>query len=197
MLELEKIKYIVKSVRIRLRILRALDSLPYGFGTMFGILLLAVIAFEMTWCSGDTFRLVCSLSWLSPLLGLLISQFIPVHSTTCAKLIDDTFNLKERTVRALSFLRSNSISSFEKTQIKDAARKLEGIVVREVLPIRGPRGWKVAALMFLFFSLSLLVKLPNSIDINSHEEFRRRAFINKQVIRPVDNSSVSMRNIKK
>jgi len=182
MSELNEISALITSAVRRVRMQRILDSLTYGFSGLFIVLLMLVLGFELGFIDADAFQFIYMSSIIIPVLAILVAGFRKVDPLPVTQRIDEQYGLKDRLSSAYSFGTAQKVTSFERAQIQDTARRLEGLSVKQVTPFRTPRGWKIPVLIFLLFTAAMVVRLPSLPSIESSNENRQQALQHREAV---------------
>jgi hypothetical protein len=110
------------------------------------------------WVAGGSVSPGLSMATLvvGPVLGALAGVWRRPGWHAAASAVDATYNLKDRSATALDFLARPEPTAVHALQLDDAARHLEQVEARAVVPFRLSRSWPVA-LVALAIALALLV----------------------------------------
>jgi len=100
-----------------------------------------------------------------PMVGLLVGIFRESTWSVAAEAVDRHYGLKDRTISALSFGRSDDGSTLTALAIEDAERHLMQLDPRAVAPMRLPAVWWVASALFVCALMVVMRPSPRPLGV--------------------------------
>ena len=166
------------AVRWRQRCARGLSGLMIGasVGAVIGI------GIELARLTGADYDALAS--WLAVVvcgsLGAVAGFLAPISWKQTARVVDQHYQLQDRTVTALAFAQRDAQDPLVELQMSDALERLQSVVAREVVPLRAPRsGIGLVVGLALMLGLTSLPHATPSLDPALSE---LRQVVNEQAV---------------